>query len=347
MASPNELATAHQVARNRVTSAATVRALRLWRQMNPTDLDRSWDALAPALVTQVTLAQVAAANQSAGYMRGVSAHYGGAPAGAIVPEAFGGVMLDGREVGPAMFGAVTTTKDLVGKGYTVPRAFEVGASFLATIVGAAVSDMGRQADNTAATARHFTRYVRVLSPGACSRCAILAGVGDYSKPYKRHPRCKCTSWPLLVDGEDNPMPEGMYETPGQYFESMTEAEQNRVFTNAGAYAIREGADPISVVNARRGYFGAAPVNGPPRRLRPVTIGRKADGSPLTVFATDEGTTARGAFAKAEGRAKLSAAKQGRYRRTTSIRLMPEQIQIMAGDNPERARELLTRYGYMR
>jgi len=346
MASPTDLATAHQTARRRVTSAATVRALRLWRQMNPTELDRSWDALAPALVSQVTLAQVAAANQATSYMRGVSAHYGGAPAGAIVPEAFGGVMLDGREVGPAMFGAVTTTKALVGKGYTVPRALEVGASFLATIVGAAVTDMGRQADNTAATARHFTRYVRVLSPGACSRCAVLAGVGEYSKPYKRHPRCKCTSWPLLVDGEDNAVPEGMFESSEAYFDSLSEAEQARVFTKSGAYAIRNGADPISVVNARRGYFGDAPVGTPPRRLRPLTIGRKADGSPLTVFATAEGTTARGAFARAEGRATLSAAKQGRYRRTTTLRLMPEQIQHMAGNDPARARELLQRYGYM-
>lgn len=346
MATPNELATAHQVSRNRVTSAATVRALRLWRQMNPTALDRSWDAIAPALVTQVTLAQVAAANQATNYMRTVSGYYGGAPAGSIVPEAFGGVMLDGREVGPAMFGAVTTTKELVGKGYTVPRALEVGASFLATIVGAAVSDMGRQADNTAATARHFTRYVRVLSPGACSRCAILAGVGDYSKPYKRHPRCKCTSWPLLVDGKDNPVPDGFFESSEAYFDSLSEAEQNRVFTKSGAFAIRAGADPISVVNARRGYFGDATGAPGPRRLRPLTIGRRADGTPLQVFATSEGTTARGRFAKAEGKAKLSAQKEGRYRRTTTLRLMPEQIQIMSDNNPERARELLRRYGYM-
>lgn len=314
--------------------------------MNPADLDGSWEKVAPELVAVVTAAQVRAAGQSEAYLNGVAKHYGGAPAASIVPEAFGGVMLDGREVGPAMFGAVTTTKALVGKGYAVPRALEVGAAFLSTIVGAGILDMGRQSDNTLATARHYTRYVRAISPGACSRCAILAGKGEYRTPFERHPRCKCTSFPITdLDGRNAP-PDGFFDNPSDYFESLSTAEQDRVFTKSGAFALRNGADFSSVVNARRGYFGAAPAGVAPRRLVPTVIGRKTDGSVLRVFSTPEGTTSRGAFAKAEGQASLSAGKQGRYRRTTTVRLMPEQIQIMAGDNPARARELLQRYGYI-
>ena len=85
---------------------------------------------------------------------------------------------------------------------------------------------------------------------------------------------------------------------------------------------------------------------PVRRLRPVQIGVRPDGSPLNVFVTAEGTTARGAFARQERAASAAAAREGRYRRTTSVRLMPEQIVMDAGGNRERLVELLTRYGYL-
>jgi hypothetical protein len=65
-----------------------------------------------------------------------------------------------------------------------------------------------------------------------------------------------------------------------------------------------------------------------------------------VYATTEGTTARGAFGKSELRAGVQATKEGRYRRTTTVRLMPEQLVQMAGADTARFVELLKRYGYM-
>lgn len=44
--------------------------------------------------------------------------------------------------------------------------------------------------------------------------------------------------------------------PRAYFATLDEAEQNRIFTNAGAEAIRDGADIGRVVNARRGMTAA-------------------------------------------------------------------------------------------
>jgi hypothetical protein len=151
-----------------------------------------------------------------------------------------------------------------------------------------------------------------------------------------------------IENQDGPkdLPEGMFATPDDYFQSLSAAERERVFTKAGAKAIEAGADPAKVVNARRGYFGSAPQGAAPRRLQPVTIGVRADGSPLQVFATSEGTTARGAFGRAELAATREATRTGRYRRTTTLRLMPETIMDMAGDNPDRAVELLKRYGYL-
>lgn len=42
--------------------------------------------------------------------------------------------------------------------------------------------------------------------------------------------------------------------PAAYFRSLSREEQDRIFTNAGAQAIRDGADIGQVVNARRGMY---------------------------------------------------------------------------------------------
>jgi hypothetical protein len=352
MSLQSDIARAYQDRRTQITHTATARALRIWKRGNVADLDGSWDSIAPQLVLQVTAAQVAAAREATPYLRKSAATVGGSPEKAsLIPEAFGGVTLDGREIGPAMFGAVTNTKTAIGAGIDAGRAFEIGASFLATIVGAAVQDMGRQADATIATGHGFSHYIRVLSPGACSRCAVLAGKGDYSRPFKRHPRCKCTSF-LIADDDESAVPAGFTTSPGAYFESLSKAERERVFTKAGAAAIDNGADISSVVNARRGAYGinysarySAP-KGAARRLKRVQIGVKADGSPLLVYATNDATTVRGGFGRAEVARAGESIKTGRYRRTINTRLMPEQIAVMAGHDPARWRELLMKYGYL-
>lgn len=350
MVEPASIVEQHLRRREALTGRVSVRAVRLFRSIDPQFLDAGWDRVAPALVALVSAGQVTAARQSAPYMNQVVAVSGGAPAASVVPEAFSGVDIEGREIGPAMFGSVTTTKTLIGRGVPVQRAFEAGAAFLATLVGAAIQDMGRQSDITLATGRGFTHYVRVLSAGACSRCAILAGTYSAKTAYPRHPRCKCSAWPV-VEGER--APDGVFADTMEYFDSLSPAEQDRVFTRSGAWAIREGADPIAVVNARRGArgIGYSGHHNAPRvamgRLQPVTIGVKADGSPLQVFATSEGTTVRGSFGRAEIGRTGDALKEGRYRRTTRLRLMPEQIQVMGDGNPARTQELLRRYGYLR
>lgn len=48
----------------------------------------------------------------------------------------------------------------------------------------------------------------------------------------------------------------MATNPRAYFDGLSEAEQDRIFTQAGARAIRDGADMSQVVNARRGMFTA-------------------------------------------------------------------------------------------
>src|SRR5690606_25790677 len=85
-----------------------------------------------------------------------------------------------------------------------------------------------------------------------SRCVILAG-RFYRKNtgFQRHPGCDCRHIPASesVAGD-------LAVDPRAYFDSLTEAEQDKAFTKAGAEAIRAGADIGQVVNARRGMYTA-------------------------------------------------------------------------------------------
>ena len=297
----SDIASEHQARRIRLAQVTSNRARSIWAQGTVGSLEASWSALAPEITAEVVAAQVTAARQSAPYLNRV------APDGraTLEPAMFGGSMEDGREVGPALFGAVTTTKKAIGAGVAPRLAFEAGAAFMTVLVKAAVADAGRAADASLATGRGYTRYIRVVSPGACSRCAILAGSDRYYKHFERHPACKCTSLPVK-DGAE--IPKGLYGSPTDYFESLSRAEQDRVFTNAGAEAIRKGADPISVVNARRGYTRVPRVEGMPGARSGAGMG---------------------------------------YRRSLPPRLMPEQIIAQAGADNALAVELLRRNGYIR
>ena len=348
MSTPNLIVTRHRQERIATTDLATRAVVGLWRMVDVDALDSAWDFVAPQMVAAVAAAQVEAARQADRYLAAVDRLQPSGITAQLAYESFAGVTLGGREVGPEMYSAVTQTKTLIGQGVPRREAFQAGAAFLATVVGAMVQDIGRQADMTISTAKGYSTYVRVVSPGACSRCAILAGRDDYSKPFLRHPRCRCQMWPIKGDAADRqgPIPDDLSASPEEYFEKLSPEEQDRIFTKAGAEAIRAGADPIQVVNARRGYLGSTPPGVNMRRLRPIQIGIRPDGSPLEVYATAEGTTIRGVFGRREFNATADALKDGRYRRTTTLRLMPEQIVRMAGNDPERLRELLYRYGYL-
>lgn len=344
MATLLDLASAHQNRLVEVSDSASRKASLLWSRIGSGSLEAGWSAVAPEVERVVSDAQVAAAALSTRYVGAALGSQDGTILPAkVVPQAFGGVTREGRGIGPELYAAVTTTKSLISRGLGVGQAFQAGAAYMAVMAATLVRDAGRSADSSLAVGRGSQFSVRVVQPGACSRCAILAGVKGYRVDFDRHPGCRCTSMPLF----DDQTPEGFFRDSSDYFESLSESDQSRIFTKAGAEAIRLGADPAEVVNARRGMFTTAKKHPDgtfgPSRLRPVQIGRNADGSPLMVYATTEGTTTRGAFGR--GRSDLTKAGTDRYRRSRTLRLMPEQIMSMAS-TPERARELLQRYGYL-
>jgi hypothetical protein len=351
MVSPSEAALTHQGRVIRRSETATQVAVRLWSSMDITDLDGSWDVVGPEVSGVAVAAQVANASDSNRFVNSIARGYGdGGRTDTVVAEAFAGVDGSGRDLDGLLRGSVVTTKQAIGAGMGGYEALLSGASYLAAMMKTALADIGRSSDLVGASAKQYTRYVRVVNPGACSRCAILAGKSDYSVAFKRHPACRCTSAPVKDDQVISRLP----SSPEEYFESLSEGEQNRVFTRAGAEAIRLGSNPISVVSARRGATGistskaitAAELKRSGRRLERSVIGTRADGRPILGFVTTEGATVRGSYGRVQTRIGVGSRKVGtRYSAVDRARLMPETIIGLTPD-PELRRVLLRDAGYL-
>lgn len=140
-----------------------------------------------------------------------------------------------------------------------------------SIVKTGIGDTARAGVQSGMQARPaVTGYVRMLRGTSCARCAILAGRHYRSAvAFNRHPRCDCVHVPSAEDVDAD-----WSTDPGAYFRSLSTEDQDRLFTKAGAEAIRMGADMGQVVNARQG----------------ITV---AQAYGETVQATTVGTTRRG------------------------------------------------------
>src|SRR5690625_125855 len=313
----------------RLTRGSVREVRRLWRQMGE-EFDRSWLQIAPAMLAVTDATQLRVAESAAEYVPAVLAETSGAApalAGDVVPDVFVGVAGDGRPTESLLRGAVVQSKTAVGAGATTRQALLSGLSWLTMATATLMSDTGRGAE-VAGMARHNgVSYVRALVPPSCSRCAILAGATYRSEvAFQRHPRCDCRHVPIRGMDYSDAVDEGLVMDPHSYFESLPESEQDRIFTNAGAEAIRNGADPRQVVNARRGMH--------------VAQGR---------LVTTEGTTRRGLAYKAMGGPSREDVRRSgeRYFSSSRARLMPETIQRIAGGSQERYRQLLIEYWYLR
>jgi len=301
----------------RLTRDAVAEVRRLWRKMDD-DFDRSWQSVGPAVLTVTDATQRRLAQNAGAATVEVLEQ---APAGRVAPGSLVGVAGDGRTSAGLMFGAVTKAKVSVSAGLTERQALLSGLAWLTMATTTLLADTIRAGETigmaTVAQPSGTVSYVRVVQPGACSRCAILAGATYKSQDaFERHPGCLCTHMPVHGMDYSEIADRGYMVSPEDYFESLSEAEQNRIFTNAGAEAIRNGADPRQVVNARRGML----------RAQSGRIKRDARG----LYTTVEGTTRRGLYG----------------RRASAVRLMPESIVEMAGGNTYRMQELLRQYGYI-
>jgi hypothetical protein len=313
----------------------------VWRTRDLADLDGWWLSVAPRLFALLAGAQLLAAQQADTYVDEALEVQDIDPSadGHVAAAAFAGIASDGRPLEGLLYEPVIRVKEAISRGATPTRAASIGRLSLDLIARTQIADAGRAADGAAVVARkQVGGYVRMLSPPSCSRCTILAGRWyRWNAGFTRHPRCDCRHIPTSEDRGDD-----LRTDPKAYFDSLDRDEQDRIFTAAGAQAIRDGADMGQIVNARRG-------------MRTASIGGR------DVLITSEGTTKRGYAAhvrrrvdELEGRgtayAQRNAGRRGAVqnyieRRTRLPRLMPEQIYRVA-ETREEAIRLLARNGYL-
>jgi len=319
----------------------------MWRRVDAAAPLASWQVL-PA-VQAMTMAQLAAADGATAYVSAALALQDADPAaGQVAPASLAGVASDGRPLDTLLMQPALEAEALIAAGAVSRLALLTGAKRLNRIVVTQVADASRVATGVATTgAPGATGYIRMLTPPSCSRCVILAGRWyAAATAFRRHPRCDCVHIPAAENLRS------AVTSPQDYFDSLSEAEQNKVFTIAGAHAIRDGADISQVVNARRGGAGLSPA-GARLTAEELRILRRERGRLERVnvfgrdlFVTTEGTTVRGTAG-----VRLSARETGtrrdgsRYRTARAPRLMPESIYEIA-ENREDAIRLLKRYGYL-
>lgn len=169
-------------------------------------------------------------------------------------------------------------------------------------------------------------YVRITEPDACGRCIILAGrVYHCDASFERHPQCRCSGEPNTAE-----TPSGL--SIGDLFDAMSSSAQDRSFTVAGAQAIRDGADPARVINARAGMSTTATqVRNAPNRaqLLQANPGIRNVAAPQNVF----------------GR-QLLTTHAGPPRIGGGPRLMPSSIYLIADGDRAMAVDLLQRHGFL-
>ncbi|MER7361930.1 hypothetical protein [Nonomuraea wenchangensis] len=319
MATPQEIALAHQRRQRGIILTLVAMVLGLWRRIDQGRLTESWQAdVGRSIVATTAQAQLETAALVPVYLRDLAAAQDiDLPGLEVVPEAFSGTASDGRPLESLMYQPVIALKRLLAEGVPMDEAMRRATAHMTMIAATQAADAGRAAVEAGMTANpRWVSYVRVVNLPACSRCIILAGrTYSYSTGFQRHPNCDCSMMPVTSDDVRVPSARGL-------FDEMSPAEQERRFGKAGAEAVRLGADMGQVVNARRGMATAAG-------------GRKV---------TTEGTTVRGVAGRRLG--DFARLPGERYRRSRVPRPMPEQILADAGGDREEAIRLLTRFGYL-
>jgi hypothetical protein len=296
------------VARQLLARRALLATRRAWRNTDPSAIHASWQHGVGAAILQIVTgaqAEAAAAADLAVVAMLTAQGLDLGEAAAVRPSAFAGVASDGRDLASLLELSNLVALRRIGGGAKVEEALRSAGRWLEMVVGTQVSDASRMATSVSVTARRqVTGFYRVLNPPSCDRCAALAGKWfRWDAGFERHPRCDCGQVPAGDGSLDN---QPWLWSPRAYFDSLKPGEQDRIFTAAGAQAIRDGADVSQVVNARQGMYTAS-VGG------------------REVLATRAGATVHG---------------------VRGLRLMPEQIYSIAGGDRGEALRLLGSHGYL-
>lgn len=323
----------------RIVAAAVREAAEVWGNLDPGAFTASWvnDRIGDRLLVGTARAQELAAISADAYTDLILAEQEieAEADGSVNASALSGVASDGRDLDTLLLHPLIQTTKAQATGMTVAEALTMGLNSLVRIVGTQVQDAGRASTALGVAARPGVGYVRLVNPGACSRCIILAGrFYRWSSGFQRHPLCGCRNIPAAEDTQDLTSE----SDPMTHFNSLTEAEQNKAFTKAGAESIRLGADINRVVNSRRGALGlTAPGRLTDAERKTLRGGRDIGRLDRTdVFGRQLSTTTEATTARTD---------VGRRLNGKSPRLMPSAILEIA-ESREDAVNLLRRFGYI-
>jgi hypothetical protein len=212
------------------------------------------------------------------------------PVPRVNPAAFAGAASNGRPLDSLLAQPLIDVYKDVKNGTPTAEAMRSGFDSLDRILTTQVQDAARSAESVTMVVHRVTYYIRVVEPGACGRCLILAGAHyKVNTGFLRHTSCRCHHEPHVAVYDDSVDP--AEQSAREIFAGMSVDEQNRAFTVAGAQAIRDGANMPRVVNSRRSGMstvsdqygttyatttaGAAPGQ---TRLLPEAIAQVANGN---------------------------------------------------------------------
>lgn len=351
------LARAHYRQQQALARTSAEAVIALWALVDLVDLDGSWAALADRASQLLALGQYRSALAAARYLTAQAEAQGVADLieGLVDPRAFTGVAADGRALAPLLLSGVIEVKSSIGAGFTPVESKQRGLARLLTIVANEVVQAGINATFTGITANlGYEAHVRVLTPPSCGRCAILAGrIYQWSDGFARHPHCDCQMLPVsqALDAQQ------VVKDPRAYFDSLDAAGQRKFAgSEAGAQAIRDGADPAQVVNVYAKRNRRTSVNG--STLAPNSGLRTFDVLGTRLQYTNEGANVlRGRYGRAvaerTGQTDQRLRREnGRYPKPDQFeladvkRLTPRSIYQLANGDRARAIDLLRQYGYI-
>lgn len=255
-------------AAQRLQAQALAAAWTAWDQVRPAALSLTWDTVAPALAVAVARVQYDAAVVGSSYSADTLAQQGRwvAPDAFTDPTAWVGYSSSGASLEAALAGPVVAVKQQIAAGTPVRQAMAYGRDYLEQLVRTQVTDTVRSAASVDIAVRPGTGYVRMLNPPSCERCVVLAGrFYRWNAGFRRHPRCDCVHVASTAGGTAGARAEGLIDDPYDYFNGLSEADQDRIFGAGNARAIRDGADVYRVVNSKRGRTGMLTTEGTSRR----------------------------------------------------------------------------------
>lgn len=268
----------------------TIKAVRrLWRGMTD-DFDLSWSRIGLDVGDAIMAGQLAASQAAQEHLLGMGDELDlGNPVGLADPFAFVGWTSEGIELDRVTRSSIVQAKQLVGAGVDVASALTQAGSWLEQLTANELTGAASGMSTTTVTSTPQTGYVRMLNLPSCKDCIILAGRWyRWNQGFQRHGGCDC---------EHIPARESMTELrtdPYEAFNSLTKAEQDKIFGKADAQAIRDGGDIYRVVNVRNrglsdGRSRQARRYGTPTRMTVDDINKLATSRDDAIrMLTDEG-----------------------------------------------------------